>query len=164
MNDLLFLAMYGEGPTGHIVARYLSSPNTTAVIAPGLNEMQVFESPIHNNRLVDLQKFARFVSRQCKIQIALRTGPHVFPWRLPIQHFANSVHDMWNDDAPLVLGRLKQHYLVDYAALPSNTRPGPAAGGQICDICLSVTCSKFLIIFRKFQNLFLLVNSAWPIR
>ena len=28
---------------------------------------------------------------------------------------------MWNNDAPLVLDRLKQHYLVDYAALPSNT-------------------------------------------
>jgi hypothetical protein len=54
------------------------------------------------------------------VQIALWTGPHVFPQCLPIQHFANSVHDMWDDDAPLVLGRLKQHYLVDYAALPSN--------------------------------------------
>jgi hypothetical protein len=28
---------------------------------------------------------------------------------------------MWDNDAPLVLGRLKQNYLVDYAALPSNT-------------------------------------------
>jgi hypothetical protein len=28
---------------------------------------------------------------------------------------------MWEDDAPLVLGWLKQNYLVDYAALPSNT-------------------------------------------
>jgi hypothetical protein len=28
---------------------------------------------------------------------------------------------MWDDDTPLVLGWLKQHYLVDYAALPSNT-------------------------------------------
>ncbi len=71
MNDLLFLAIYGEGPTGRIVARYLSPPNTTAAIAPGLNEMQVFESPIHNNRLIDLKKFASFVSKQCKIQIAL---------------------------------------------------------------------------------------------
>ncbi len=44
--------------------------------------------------------------------------------------------------------------------IPYWTRRGPAAGGQICDICLSVTRSKFLIIFRKFQNLFLLVNSA----
>jgi hypothetical protein len=41
MNDLLFLAMYGEWPTGRIVARYLSPSNTTAAIAPGLNEMQV---------------------------------------------------------------------------------------------------------------------------
>jgi hypothetical protein len=32
-------------------------------------------------------------------------------------------------------------------------------GGQICDICLSVTHSKLLIIFRKFQNVFPLVNS-----
>ncbi len=48
-------------------------------------------------------------------------GPHVFPQRLPIQHFANSVHDMWDDDAPLVFVRLKQYYLVHYAALPSNT-------------------------------------------
>jgi hypothetical protein len=39
MNDLLFLAIYGEGPTGRIVARYLSPPSTTAAIAPGLNEM-----------------------------------------------------------------------------------------------------------------------------
>ncbi len=38
-NDLLFLALYGEGPTGCIVARYLSPPNTTAAIAPSLNEM-----------------------------------------------------------------------------------------------------------------------------
>jgi hypothetical protein len=37
---------------------------------------------------------------------------------------------------------------------------GPTLGGQICDICLSIIRSKFLIIFRKFQNLFLLVNSA----
>jgi hypothetical protein len=28
---------------------------------------------------------------------------------------------MWDDDVPLVLGRLKQNYLVEYAALPSNT-------------------------------------------
>jgi hypothetical protein len=42
----------------------------------------------------------------------------------------------------------------------SCARRGPAVGVQICDICLSVTHSKFLIIFRKFQNLFLLVNSA----
>jgi hypothetical protein len=28
---------------------------------------------------------------------------------------------MWDDEAPLVLGWLKQHYLVDYAALPLNT-------------------------------------------
>jgi hypothetical protein len=55
MNNLLFLAIYGEGPTGRIVARYLSPPNTTAAIAPGLNDMQVFESPIHNNRLIDLK-------------------------------------------------------------------------------------------------------------
>jgi steroid 5-alpha reductase family enzyme len=36
------------------------------------------------------------------------------------------------------------------AANPSGR--GPTVGGQICDICLSVTRSKFLIIFRKFQN------------
>jgi hypothetical protein len=100
MNGLLFLAIYGEGPTGRIVARYLSPPNTTAAIAPGLNEMQVFASPIHNNWLIDLKKFASFVSKQYKIQIALRTGLHVFPRRLLIQHFANLVHDMWNNDAP----------------------------------------------------------------
>jgi hypothetical protein len=129
MNDLLFLAIYGEGPTGRIVARYLSPPNTTAAIAPGLNEMQVFESPIHNNRQIDLKKFTNFVSKQCKIQIALRTGPHVFPQCLPIQHFANSVHDMWDDDAPLVFGRLKQHYLVDYAALPANTHLAESSEG-----------------------------------
>jgi hypothetical protein len=40
---------------------------------------------------------------------------------LPIHHFANSVHDRWDDVTPLVLGWLKQHYLVDHAALPSNT-------------------------------------------
>jgi hypothetical protein len=28
---------------------------------------------------------------------------------------------MWDDDAPLVFVRLKQYYLVHYAALPSNT-------------------------------------------
>jgi hypothetical protein len=39
-------------------------------------------------------------------------------------------------------------------------RHGPAVGGQISNICLSVTRSKFLIIFRKFQNFFPLVNSA----
>jgi hypothetical protein len=68
MNELLFLAIYGEGSTG---ARYLSPPNTMAAIAPSLNEMQVFESPIHNNWLIDLKKFASFFSKQCKIQIAL---------------------------------------------------------------------------------------------
>jgi hypothetical protein len=70
MKDLLLLAIYGEGPT-RIVARCLSPPNTTAAIASGLNEMQAFESPIHNNRLIDLKKFATLVSKQCKIQIAL---------------------------------------------------------------------------------------------
>ncbi|WP_288993256.1 hypothetical protein [uncultured Marinobacter sp.] len=85
------------------------------------NEMQIFESPIHGNRQIDLKKFATFVAKQCKVQTALRAGPHVFPQRFPIQHFANSVRDMWDDDAPLVLSRLKQNYLVDYAALPSNT-------------------------------------------
>jgi hypothetical protein len=123
MNDLLFLAIYAEAPTGRIVAKYLSPPSTMAAAGPaGLtNEMQVFESPIHGNRQIDLKKFATFVAKQCKVQTALRAGPHVFPQRFPIQHFANSVRDMWDDDAPLVLGRLKQNYLVDYAALPSNT-------------------------------------------
>ena len=123
MNDLLFLAIYAEAPTGRIVAKYLSPPSTMAAGGPaGLtNEMQVFESPIHGNRQIDLKKFATFVAKQCKVQTALRAGPHVFPQRFPIQHFANSVRDMWDDDAPLVLGRLKQNYLVDYAALPSNT-------------------------------------------
>jgi hypothetical protein len=41
-----------------------------------------------------------------------------------------------------------------------NKRHGPSVGGQICDICISVIRSKFLIIFRKFQNFFPLVNSA----
>jgi hypothetical protein len=40
---------------------------------------------------------------------------------LAYPEFCKSVHDMWNDDAPLVLGQIKQHYLVEYAALPSNT-------------------------------------------
>jgi hypothetical protein len=64
MNNLWFLAMYGEDPTGRIVAsRYLSPPlNTTAAITSGLNEMQVLESPIHNKRLIDLKKFASFFS------------------------------------------------------------------------------------------------------
>jgi hypothetical protein len=117
MNDLLFLAIYAEAPTGRIVAKYLSPPSTMAAAAPaGLtNEMQVFELPIHGNRPIDLKKFATFIVKQCKVQTALRAGPHVFPQRFPIQHFANSVHDMWDDDAPLVLGRLKQTYLVDYA-------------------------------------------------
>jgi hypothetical protein len=84
-------------------------PNTTATIAPGLNEMQVFETPIHNNQQIDLKKSANFISKQCKIQIALLTGPHVSPQCLLIQHFASSVHDMWDDDAPLVFGWLKQH-------------------------------------------------------
>jgi hypothetical protein len=121
MNDLLFLAIYGEAPTGRIVAKYLSPPNTTAANTPDHDEIQIFQSPIHNNRPIDLKKFATFVSKQCKIQIPLRDGPHVFPQRLPIQHFANSILDMWDNDAPLVLGRLKQNYLVNYAALPSNT-------------------------------------------
>jgi hypothetical protein len=123
MNDLLFLAIYAEAPTGRIVAKYLSAPpNTTAAVTPeDPNEMQIFQSPIHNNRPIDLKKFASFISKQCKIQMLLRDGPHVFPQRLPIQHFANSVLDMWDNGAPLVLGRLKQNYLANYAALPSNT-------------------------------------------
>jgi hypothetical protein len=44
INGLVFLAIYGEGPTGRIVARYLSPPNTMAAITPGVNEMQAFES------------------------------------------------------------------------------------------------------------------------
>jgi hypothetical protein len=71
MDDLLFLAIYGEGPTGRIVARYLSPPKSTATITPGLNKMQVVVSPIHNNRQIDLKKFANFISKQCKIQVAL---------------------------------------------------------------------------------------------
>jgi hypothetical protein len=42
MDDLLFLAIYGEGPTGRIVTRYLSPPKSMATITPGFNEMQVF--------------------------------------------------------------------------------------------------------------------------
>jgi hypothetical protein len=125
MNDLLFLAMYAEAPTGRIVAKYLSPPSTMAAADPaGLTnkEMQIFESPIHGNRQMDLKKFATFIAKQCKVQTSLQAGPpHVFPQRFPIQHSANSVHNMWDDDAPLVLGRLKQNYLVDYAALPFNT-------------------------------------------
>ena len=121
MNDLLFLAIYGEAPTGRIVAKYLSPPNTTAAATPDLDEVQIFQSPIHNNRPIDLKEFATFLSKQCKMQTPLRDGPHVFPQRLPIQHFANSNHDMWDDDAPLVLSWLKQNYLGNYAALPSNT-------------------------------------------
>jgi hypothetical protein len=83
--------------------------------------MQIFRSPIHNNREIDLKKFAAFISKQCKIQIPLQAGPHVFPQRLPIQDFANSDHDMWEDRALPALGRLKKHYLENYAALPSNT-------------------------------------------
>jgi hypothetical protein len=117
MNDLLFLAIYAEAPTGRIVAKYLSPPSTMAAAdSAGLtsnNEMQIFESPIHGNGQIDLKKFATFIAKQCKVQTALQAGPHVFPRRFPIQHFANSVRDMWDDDAPLVLGRLKQKYLVD---------------------------------------------------
>jgi hypothetical protein len=120
---MISLAIYAEAPTGRIVAKYLSPPSISmAAAAPGLtNEMQIFQLPIHGNRQIDLKKFATFIAKQCKVQIALQVGPHVFPQRFPIQHFANSVRDMWDDDTPLVLGRLKQNYLVDYAALPSNT-------------------------------------------
>jgi hypothetical protein len=123
MNDLLCLAIYAEAPTGRIVAKYLSLPSTmAAAAAPGLiNEMQIFQSLIHDNWQIDLKKRATFIAKQCKAQIALQASPHVFPQHFPIQHFANSVRDMWDADAPLVLGWLKQNYLVDYAALPSNT-------------------------------------------
>jgi hypothetical protein len=72
MKDLLFLAIYAEAPTGRIVAKYLSPPNTMAAAAPGLiNEMQIFQSSIHDNRQIGLKKFATFIAKQCKIQIAL---------------------------------------------------------------------------------------------
>jgi hypothetical protein len=73
MNDLLFLAIYAEAPTGRIVAKYPSPPSIMAAAAPaGLtNEMQVFESPIHGNRQIDLKKFATFIAKQCKVQTAL---------------------------------------------------------------------------------------------
>jgi hypothetical protein len=72
-------------------------------------------------KIMHQSKFATFIGKQCKVQTALRAGPHVFPQRFPIQHFTNSARGMWDDDAPLVLGWLKQNYLVDYAALPLNT-------------------------------------------
>jgi hypothetical protein len=122
-NDLLFLAVFGEAPTGRIVAKYLSpSENTTAAAAPARpNDIQLFDSPIHN-RQIDLLKFKTFITKHCKIRDPLRAGAHVFPQRIPIKYFADHTNsDMWDDDAPLVLSRLKQHYLKSYAALPSNT-------------------------------------------
>ena len=62
VNKLLFLGIFAEAPTGRIVAKYLSPPNTTtAAASPGLDGMQIFRSPIHNNREIDLEKFAAFI-------------------------------------------------------------------------------------------------------
>jgi hypothetical protein len=146
MNDVLFLAIYAEAPTGGIVAKYLPPPSTLAAAAPaGLtNDMQIFESPIHGNRQIDLKKFATFIAKQCQVQTALRAGPHVFPQCFPIQYFANSVHGMWDDDAPLVLSQLKQNYLVDYAALLSNTHLAESnvKDANLCQIkCLAENLS-----------------------
>jgi hypothetical protein len=127
-NEFLFLAVFGEAPTGRIVAKYLSpSDNTTAAVAPAPpNDMQLFDSPIHN-RQIDLLKFKTFITKHCKIRDPLRAGAHVFPQRIPIKYFADhTIGEIWDDDAPLVLSRLKQHYMKSYAALPSNTQISPS--------------------------------------
>jgi hypothetical protein len=101
------------------------------------NEMKLFRPPIHDNRQIGLKKFATSIAKQCKILITLRAGPHVFPQRFPIQHLANLVRGMWDNDAPLVLGWLKQNYLVDYAALPSNTHLAES-NVKDANLCLAV--------------------------
>jgi hypothetical protein len=120
VNDLLFLAIFSEAPTGRIVAKYLS-PNNTEATAAAIPPNEMYQSTVHN-REIDLMKFQTFIIKHCKIRDQLRAGAHVFPQRVPIQYFANHTGDMWeNGTQLLVLTRLKQHYLENYAALPSNT-------------------------------------------
>jgi hypothetical protein len=47
--------------------------------------------------------------------------------------------------------------LKSIGQMPSSTtttidwRRGPVVGGQICDICLSVNCREFVLLFQKFS-------------
>jgi hypothetical protein len=117
VNELLFLSIFGEAPTGRIVTSYLY-PNSITAATPAIPND--FASPIHA-RTVNLDKFRQFVTLHCKQRDTILLSPHVHPQCQVIQQLARSIHDIWGDNAPLAPHRLRKHYLDNYAALPSNT-------------------------------------------
>jgi hypothetical protein len=118
VNDLLFLSIFGEAPTGPATAGYFYPTQNNITDAPDASD--IFDSPIHN-RPIDISKFKTFLTKHCKKREAILRCPHVFPQRLAIQNFVNSPFDIWDTSAPLVLHRLKDYYLENFGALPSNT-------------------------------------------
>jgi hypothetical protein len=47
---------------------------------------------------------------------------------------------------------MNESTFIEFVPTLESRRRRPTIGGQICDICLSITHSKSLIIFRKFSE------------
>mgnify|MGYP002812481187 CR=1 FL=1 len=127
VNDLLFLSLYSEQRTAHIVAKYLYDPSASALCDPNdspINTPQVqleeYDSPMHK-RTINLPRFKAFLEENCVRREQIRANIHVRPHRVTIEVLATTNQDIWSNTAPPLLTAFRENYCQKYAALPSNT-------------------------------------------
>jgi hypothetical protein len=122
INELLFLALFSEPATATEVARFLLYPDKTNNMP---RENNNFESEMHG-RIIDLSKFKEFLYTECEDNTRDKTmgSQHILLHQMAVTYLANSnlCVDMWHaKDTPLLLAAFREHYLVNYSALASNT-------------------------------------------
>ena len=115
VNKLLFLSLYSEQPTASCIANYISSGDHN--ISNPIQES--YNSSIHG-RVVNLNRFQRFVSTRCTSKITITSSVHVAPYLAAISKIKTG-GDMWIGVPSPVLVSFRNHYLHNYVALPSNS-------------------------------------------
>jgi hypothetical protein len=118
VNDLLFLSLFSEQQTSHVVAKYLHPSHAAAEQEEA--PVREYSSPMHQ-RTIDLTKFEAFLMENCTKRETIMATPHVNRHQIAIKCLATTNQDMWSDGSPLLLLTFRQHYCEKYAALPSNT-------------------------------------------
>jgi hypothetical protein len=123
----IFLSLYSEQRTAHIVAKYLYDPSASALCDPNdspINAPQVqleeYDSPMHK-RTINLPRFKAFLEENCVRREQIRANIHVRPHRVTIEVLATTNQDIWSNTAPPLLTAFRENYCQKYAALPSNT-------------------------------------------
>ena len=115
VNKLLFLSLLFEQQTALCVASYLLSDNCNTT--PPLQEN--YNSNIHD-RVINLNRFQNFVLTRCTSRNMILNSVYVAPYLTAINNIESGC-DMWSNVPSTILVSFCNHYMNNYAALPSNS-------------------------------------------